>query len=324
MGTRGYRLPGCGCLLLAASGIGVYAQDYPGKPIRVVVPFPAGGGTDIVARTITQRLGENLGASLIVDNRAGAGGTIGTDLVAKAPPDGYTLGMVSGSHVINPSLYRKLPYDSVRDFAPVTLLASAPGILVVHPSVPAKSARELIALAKTRPGQLNYASAGNGTPPHLAAELFKTMAGVNFIHIPYKGNTPAFIDLISGQVSLSFPTLPSALPHVRSGKLRALAVTSKERSRIVPGMPTISESGLSGYDASSWYGLLAPAGTPHAIVGRLQQEIAKLMQSAEVRERLQNQGLDPVGSTPEEFARTIRSEIAKWEKVVQASGARVE
>jgi len=314
------------CVALAAAGpVGLaLAQGYPGKPIRIVVPFPPGGGTDIVARILTQKLSESFGANFVIDNRAGAGGSIGTEMVAKAPPDGYTLGIVSGSHAINPSLYSKLPFDAVRDFAPVTMLVSGPGLLVVHPSLPVKTVKELIALAKGKPGQLNYASAGNGTPPHLAGELFKSMAGVDMVHVPYKGNTPAFVDLISGQVSLSFPTIPSALPHVQAGRLRALAVTSRKRSAVMPQLPTIAESGLPGYDTSSWFGMLAPAGTPREIVRKLQQESAKVLQLRDVREKLLSQGLEPVGSTPEEFAATIESEIAKWAKVVKASGARVE
>jgi tripartite-type tricarboxylate transporter receptor subunit TctC len=314
----------CAVLAVAGGASLAQAQAYPGKPVRIVVPFPPGGGTDIVARTLTQKLGESLGASFVIDNRAGAGGSIGTELVAKAPPDGYTLAIVSGSHAINPSLYRKLPFDAVRDFAPVTMLVSGPGLLVVHPSLPVKTVKELIALAKARPGQLIYASAGNGTPPHLAAELFKTMAGVDMVHVPYKGNTPAFVDLISGQVSLSFPTVPSALPHVQAGRLRAVALTSRKRSAVMPQLPTIDESGLPGYDTSSWFGMLAPAGTPPEIVLKLQQEMARVLQLPDIRQKLLSQGLEPVGDTPEQFAATIRSEIAKWAKVVKASGAKIE
>ena len=296
-------------------------QDYPVKPIRVVVPFPPGGGTDLMARTVIQRLGETLGATVVIDNRGGAGGTIGTDVVAKSPPDGYTLLIVSGAHAINPGLYRKLPYDSVRDFAPVTMLTSGPGLLVVHPSVPAKTVKEFIAFAKTRPGQLNYASAGIGTPPHLSGELFKTMAGINIVHVPYKGNGPAYTDLIGGHVSVMFPTIPTAIPHVRAGKLRALAVTTRSRTPIAPELPPISESGVPGYEVSSWYGLLAPAGTPAAVISRLQREIAKVLRSPDVGEKLTAQGLDLVGNTPEEFAAVIRSEIVKWARVIKASGA---
>jgi len=299
-------------------------QDYPAKPIRVVVPFPPGGGTDLMARTVVQKLGESLGATIVIDNRGGAGGTIGTELVAKSPPDGYVLLVVSASHAINPGLYRKLPYDSVRDFTPVTMLTSGPGLLVVHPSVPVRTVKEFIALARSRPGQLNYASAGIGTPPHLAGELFKTLAGVDIVHVPYKGNGPAYTDLIGGHVSVMFPTIPTAIPHVRTGKLRALAVTTRQRTAITPELPTISESGVPGYDVSSWYGLLAPAGTPAATVARLQREIVKVLRLPDISEKLMAQGLDLVGNTPEEFAAILKSEIAKWAKVVTASGARVD
>jgi tripartite-type tricarboxylate transporter receptor subunit TctC len=230
---------------------------------------------------------------------------------------------VSGSHVINPSIYPKLPYDSVHDFAPVTLLVSAPGVLVVNPSVPAKNVQGLIQLAKSKPGQLNYASAGSGTPPHLAAELFKAMAGVDIIHVPYKGNAQALTDVLGGYVSLTFPTMPSALPHVKSGKLRALGVTSAQRSRSAPEIPTIAESGVPGYEASSWYGVLAPAGTPPAIVNKLHDAILNLLQLQDVKERLFGQGLEPVGDTPEQFAKRIEREIQKWSKVVKATDARV-
>jgi tripartite-type tricarboxylate transporter receptor subunit TctC len=310
--------------LMLVFGATALAQEYPAKPIRVVVPFPPGGGTDLMARSVMQKLGESLGATMIIDNRGGAGGSIGSDIVAKSPADGYTLLIISGAHAINPSLYPKLPYDSVRDFAPVTMFTSGPGLLVVHPSVPAKTVKEFIALAKSRPGQLNYASAGIGTPPHLAGELFKTMAGVDIVHVPYKGNGPAYTDLIGGHVSVMFPTIPTAIPHVRAGKLRALAVTTRSRTPIAPELPPISESGVPGYDVSSWYGLLAPAGTPAAVVSRLQREIAKVLRSPDVGEKLTAQGLDLVGSTPDAFAAVIKSEIMKWAKVVKASGARAD
>ena len=310
--------------LMLVFGATALAQEYPAKPIRVVVPFPPGGGSDLMARTVMQKLGESLGATMIIDNRGGAGGSIGSDIVAKSPADGYTLLIISGAHAINPSLYPKLPYDSVRDFAPVTMFTSGPGLLVVHPSVPAKTVKEFIALAKSRPGQLNYASAGIGTPPHLAGELFKTMAGVDIVHVPYKGNGPAYTDLIGGHVSVMFPTIPTAIPHVRAGKLRALAVTTRSRTPIAPELPPISESGVPGYDVSSWYGLLAPAGTPAAVVSRLQREIAKVLRSPDVGEKLTAQGLDLVGSTPDAFAAVIKSEIMKWAKVVKASGARAD
>ena len=307
-----------------AVAIPALAQQYPNRPVRVVVPFPPGGGTDVVARLVIHKLAEAMGANFLVDNRGGAGGMIGTEVVARAAPDGYTLGIVSGSHAINPSLYKKIPFDAVRDFEPVTMLVSGPGVLVVHPSLPARSVKALIQLARSRPGAIEYASAGNGTPPHLAAELFKTMSRVDLFHVPYKGNGPGMTDLLSGRVSLSFPTIPSALPHVRSGRLNALAVTSARRSHAVPEIPTIAESGVPGYEASSWYGVLAPAGTPRAIIERLHKEIVGVLGEATVREKLVARGLDPVGTAPRDFAATIQSEIAKWAKVVRASGARPE
>ena len=297
---------------------------YPERPVRVIVTFPAGGGTDIVARMVFQKVAERSGATFVIDNRGGAGGTIGTDLAAKSPADGYTLVVVSGSHTINPSLYQKLPYDTVRDFAPVTMLVTGPGLLVVHPSLPARTVRQLIALAKERPGQMLYASAGNGTPPHLAAELFKHMTGTNIVHIPYKGNAQAMTDLIAGQVSLSFPTIPSALPHVQAGKLRALGVTSARRSSALPEVPAIAEAGVPGYEGSAWYGILAPAGTPQGIIGRWQNELHNTLRLPELRDKLIAQGLEPVANTPAEFAAIIAMEITKWSKVVAASGAKVE
>jgi tripartite-type tricarboxylate transporter receptor subunit TctC len=302
----------------------VHAQTYPDHPVRAVVPFPAGGGTDILARLLLTKLGERLGANFVIDNRAGAGGTIGTEIVAKAPPDGYTVLFPSSSHTINPSVYKKLGYDPARDFAPVSLIASGPGLLVVHPSVPARNVKELIALARSKPGQLNYASAGNGTPPHLSAELFKALARIDIVHVPYKGNPPAFVDLLSGAVSLSFPTITSGLPPVRSGRLRALGVTSKQRSTVVPEVPTIAESGLPGYEATTWYGVLAPAATPPQIVAKLQQQIEEVLKQPDVREKLLAQGLEPVGNKPADFAAIINAELVKWSKVVAASGVKAE
>jgi tripartite-type tricarboxylate transporter receptor subunit TctC len=265
-----------------------------------------------------------MGGTVVVENRGGAGSSIGTEIVAHSPGDGYTLLVVSGAHAINPSIYPKLPYDSVRDFAPVTMFVSGPQLLVVHPSVPAKSVKDLIALARARPGEITYASAGIGTPPHLAGELFKTLAHVNIVHVPYKGNGTAYIDLIGGHVSVMFPNVATATAHVRAGRLRALAVTTKVRTPAAPGLPTIAESGVPGYEVTSWYGLLAPAGTPAAIVSRLQREVAKVMRSPDISEKLTSQGLDIVGSTPDEFAALIKAEIVKWAKVVKASGARVD
>jgi tripartite-type tricarboxylate transporter receptor subunit TctC len=299
-------------------------SGYPERPVRVIVTFPPGGGTDIVARMVFQKVAERSGATFIIDNRGGAGGTIGTELAAKSPADGYTLVVVSGSHTINPSLYAKLPYDTVRDFAPVTMLVTGPGLLVVHPSLPARTVRELIALAKERPGQLLYASAGNGTPPHLAAELFKHMTQTNIVHIPYKGNAQAMTDLVAGQVSLSFPTIPSALPYVQAAKLRALGVTSARRSSALPGIPAIAEAGVPGYEGSAWYGVLAPAGTPQSIINRWQIELRNVLHAQELRDKLIAQGLEPIASVPAEFAAAIALELTKWSKVVAASGAKIE
>jgi tripartite-type tricarboxylate transporter receptor subunit TctC len=298
--------------------------NYPERPVRVIVTFPPGGGTDIVARMIFQKVAERTGGAFIIDNRGGAGGTIGTEFAAKAPPDGYTIVVVSGSHTINPSLYKKLAYDTVRDFAPISMLVTGPGLLVVHPSLPAHSVKELVAVAKSRPGELLYASAGNGTPPHLAAELFKMMAGIEIVHVPYKGNAQAMTDLIAGQVSLSFPTGPSALPHVQAHKLRALGVTGAKRAAGWPEIPTIAEAGVPGFEASAWYGVLAPAGTPAAIAGKLQNEIHVALRAPDVVDRLIAQGLEPAANTQDEFARFIAMELAKWGKVIAAARVKLD
>jgi tripartite-type tricarboxylate transporter receptor subunit TctC len=273
---------------------------------------------------IFQKVAERMGGSFVIDNRGGAGGTIGTEAAARAPADGYTIVVVSGSHTIGPSLYKKLSYDAARDFAPVTLLVTGPGVLVVHPSLPVRNVRDLIAVAKSHPGELLYASAGNGTPPHLAAELFKLMAGINIVHVPYKGNAQAMTDLMAGQVSLSFPTGPSVLPHVQTKKLRALGVTSVKRATGLPGIPTIAEAGVPGFDASAWYGVLAPAGTPAVMVGRLQNEIHVVLRAPDLAEKLIAQGLEPAANTPDEFARMINGELAKWSKVIAAAGFKLE
>ena len=298
------------------------AADYPDRAVRVIVTFPAGGGTDIVARMVIQKLAERMGGSFVIDNR-GAGGTIGTELLAKAPPDGYTIGVVSGSHTINPSLYKKLPFDSVRDFAPVAMLVTGPGLLVVHPSLPARTVRELITLARAQHGGLLYASAGNGTPPHLAAELFKLMTNTQIGHVPYKGNAQAMTDLIAGQTAMSFPTITSALPHVQTAKLRALGVTSAKRVGALPNIPAIAET-VAGYDGSAWYGVMAPAGTPGAIVTRLHGELMAALRTPELKDKLVAQGLEPALYTPEEFSALIVSELAKWAKVVAAAGVKNE
>lgn len=309
----------------AAPEGGALAQTYPSKPIRIVVPFPPGGPADILARIIGQNLAESWGQQAVIDNRAGAGGNIGSEMVAKALPDGYTLLMgFVGTHAINASLYSTMPYDNVKDFEPVSLVAMVTIILVVHPSIPANSVKELIVLARSRPGQLTFGSPGNGTPQHLAGELFNTMAGVKMVHIPYKGAVPALTDLLGGRVSLIFSSMPPALPHVKAGKLRALAVTSARRSSAAPNVPTIAESGLPGYEVINWYGILVPAGTPKEIVARLNAEILKILNVPDVKERLSAQGAETFSSTPQEFAAYIRKETEKWAKVVKYSGARLD
>jgi len=310
-------------LALVLPVVAALAAEYPERAVRVIVTFPAGGGTDIVARMVFQKVAERSGATFVIDNRGGAGGTIGTDLAAKAAPDGYTIVVVSGSHTINPALYKKLPFDSVRDFAPVAMLVTGPGLLVVHPSLPARNVRELITLARSQRGGLLYASAGNGTPPHLAAELFKLMTATQIAHVPYKGNAQAMTDLIAGQIALSFPTIPSALPHVQTGKLRAMGVTSAKRVGALPEIPAIAET-VTGYDGSAWYGVLAPAGTPAAIVTRLHTELMTALRTPDLKDKLVSQGLEPASYTPEEFSALIVSELAKWAKVVAAAGVKNE
>jgi tripartite-type tricarboxylate transporter receptor subunit TctC len=311
-------------LFAVAAGFAV-AQGYPVKPVRMVVPFPAGGATDIVGRIVAQKLTEAWGHQVIVDNRGGAGGTIGSDVVAKSAPDGYTIVVATSStHAIAPSLYSKLGYDPVRDFAPVTLLANATILLAVHPSVPARNVRELIALAKRQPNALSFASSGNGGISHLVGEQFKSLGGIQMLHIPYKGDTPALTDLVSGQVSLMFGTAVSFLPYVKSGRLNALAVTNPKRSPIVPDIPTVAESGLPGFEALQWFGILAPAGTPKEIVARLNGEIVKILRLPEVRERMSSLGAEIVGSTPEQFASFLKADTAKWAKIVKESGAKID
>lgn len=301
------------------------AGSYPNKSIKIVVPFPPGGATDILARAIGFELQKAWGQTVVIENKPGAGGNTGADLVAKSPADGYTLIMATvGTHAINMSLYAKMPYDAVKDFEPVVLVAGVPNLLVVHPSVNAKTVRELTALAKSQPGKLNVASSGNGTSIHLSAELYKQMAGVDILHVPYKGSAPAVADLLGGQVQMMFDNMPVSLPHVKAGKLRALAVTSMTRSAALPDVPTMDEEGLKGFDATSWFGLLAPAGTPKDIVAKLNAASVKALASAEMRERLAAQGAEPMGNTPDQFAAFIKAEIDKWAKIVKASGARID
>ena len=310
-------------LLLLVAGTAL-AQPYPSKPIRMIVPFPAGGIADLYARLIGQRVADAWGQPVLVENRTGAGGNIGADAVAKSAPDGYTLVMGSfGTHAVNVSLFSSMPYDPVRDFAPIALVLEAEGLLVVHPSVPAKNVSELIAHARANAGKLTFASAGMGTASHLAGELFKTMAKIEMTHVPYKGNVPAITDLLAGQTSLLFGTMPTVLPHAKAGKLRALATIGSRRSAAAPELPTVAET-LPGFEVNNWVGLLAPAATSADIVRRWNAEVSKIMQGADIQQRLLVEGARYSPNTPEQFGAFIKSEIAKWAPVVKASGARVD
>ncbi len=299
------------------------AQTYPNRPVRIVAPFPAGGGLDLVSRALGQRLSTALGQSIIIDNRSGADGMIGTEQVAKAAPDGYTLLISStGPMVINPALNIKMPYDTLRNFAPITLVVVQPLCLVVHPSLPVKSVKELIALAKAKPGQLNYGSGGIGNGAHLAGEIFRTITSIDIVHVPYKGAAPAVVDLLAGQVQMMLNSIPVMLPFIKSAKLRALAVGADKRMAILPEVPTMRESGIAKFDANSWYGFFAPAGTPKEIVSRLNYESAKILRSQEMRDFMSPQGAEAIGDSPEEFSAHIRSELAKWAQAVKTAGVR--
>jgi tripartite-type tricarboxylate transporter receptor subunit TctC len=316
--------------LLGAGMLGIitYAQAgegaWPAKPVRIVVGFPPGGATDVVARTIAPRLGEALGQSVVVDNRAGAASNIGAEHAARSAKDGYTLFMGTVSTSINPTLYRKLAYDPLTDFAPITQVTSTPFLFVVHPSLPVKSVKEFIALAKTRPGELNFASAGSGSGAHLFVEMFGSMAGVKLMHVPYKGAAPATTATLSGETIFMFDNIVTTLPHVRAGRLRALGVTTAARSSAAPDIVTIAEAGVPGYDANAWFGLFAPTGTPPGVIDRLNAEVVKIVKMPDIRERFLSLGAEPVGSTPGEFGAFFRSEVAKWGKVVKQSGAQVD
>ncbi len=318
-------LPRVALLLIASFTAGAsLGQDYPSKPVRIVVPFAPGGSTDVLARLVGQKLGERWGQPVLVENRAGAGGNIGADQIAKSAPDGYSLLLGGVPHAISASLYPKLPYDLARDLTPIAEIASFPSAIVLHPSLPAHSVTELIALARARPGQLSFGSAGVGSPNHLALELFKTMAGVSMTHVPYKGSGQLIGDLLAGQVQLASMGTPVALPHVQSGKLRAIAVTGAARSSLLPEVPTVSEAGLPGFEVTSWYGVFGPAGLPAGVVAKLNSEIGRAVTGPEVRERLAALGAEPSVKSPDQFSRYVREEIAKWAKVVKDSGAKAE
>ena len=317
-----------GVLFLAVAccaAAGAQAQSYPAKPIRLILPFPPGGGTDVVGRLLAQKLGQALGQQVIVDNRAGAGGRIGTDLVAKSLPDGYTLLLATSSVMgTGPALYQKLPFDMPKDFAPISLVAYTAYVLVVHPSVPAKSVKDLVMLAKSKPGRLTYASSGAGGAAHLSGELFSAMAGVKMIHVAYKGSSPGMFSVVSGETDLMFSNALPALPQVKNGRLRALGATTPQRSALLPDVPTIAESGLRGFEVQQNYGVLAPAGTPREIVLRLNQEVGKAMRTEDAKSRLLADGSEAKASTPEELERMITVEIAKWSKVIKQAGIKEE
>ena len=307
--------------LLWALACGVAAaQSYPAKPVRVIVPSSAGGGTDIVARNLTPDLSKRFGQQFVVDNRAGAGTMIGIELASKAPPDGYTLLMGLSTLAINSALYKKVPYDPVKDFSPITVAVSSGSIIVVHPSVPVKSIKELIAFARARPGQMNYASAGIGTYPHMTMELFLSMAKLKMVHIPYKGTGPAMVDMLAGHTAVMAGTMVTTVPQIRAGRLRGLGVTTTARNSAAPEIPTVAEAGLPGFESVQWYGLLAPANTPRDIVGRLHGEMVKILQQPDVKQRFATDGADIVADTPDQFAAYIKSELTKWDKVARSAG----
>ena len=301
-----------------------FAQNYPAGPVRMIVPFPAGGGVDSAGRLLGAKLTEAFGKSFVVENRGGANGNIGTEAVAKSPKDGYTLLFTGAGFVTNPSLYAKVPYDAVRDFDPISLMALGPNVLVVHPSLPVKTVRDLIALAKARPGAIGFAGSGSGSTPHLAGELFNTLAGVTMVHVPYRGSGPAMIGLLSGETPVMFLPAINAGPHVKSGRLRAIAVTSTARLASMPELPTVAEAGLAGYESSQWYGVFAPAGTPEDILNSLNGQVVKIVRAPEMQQRLHEDGIVPVGNSRQQFSAYIKTELVKWADVVKRSGARID
>jgi tripartite-type tricarboxylate transporter receptor subunit TctC len=314
-----------GGIVAAAAPAGpARAQAFPTKPIRLIIPYPPGGPRDLQARLLAPKLNEAWGQPIVVDNRAGASGMIGMELAAKSHPDGHTVVMISAAYTTAPSLYAKLPYDTFRDFVAVAPLTSGPGLLVVNNALPVKSVKELIALAKSRPGQLNFGSAGNGVPSHLSMELFKLMTGTELTHVPYKGMAAALNDVISGQIQVSLPTIPGGLPHAQAGRVRALGVSGAHRSPAAPDIPTIAEAGIPGYESTNWYGLSAPAGTPSAVVAKLNREIGRIVMAPDVKAKLLAIGMESESSTPEQFERFLRNEVAKWAKVIKATGLKLE
>ncbi len=313
-----------GAVLLVIAASPALAQSWPAKPIRFIVPYPPGGGTDIVVRLIAPKLSESLGQSVLVENKPGASTIIGSEILAKAAPDGYTIGMITDSHVVNPTFFPKLPYNSLADFAPISQLVFVPFVLIAHPSLQVKSVKELIAAAKARPGKINYASIGNGTPHYLAMEWVKSLAGIDMVHVPYKGVAPAVADVVAGQVDVMFTGMSTGLPHVKSGKVLGLAVSSPKRQASAPDIPTVSESGLPGFDFLTWYGLAAPAGTPREIVARLSREMAQALGQPDVRERLAALGVEGAPSTPEQFTAFMKKEAEKYAHIIKITGAKGE
>jgi tripartite-type tricarboxylate transporter receptor subunit TctC len=322
-GARAFRVilhPSSLILCCALAALPAYAQQYPVKPVRVIVPSSAGGGTDIVARILAPELSKRLGQQFVIENRAGAGTMIGIEVAAKAPPDGYNLLMGLSTIAINSALYKKVPYDPVKDFAPITVAVSSGSIIVVHPSVPVKTIKELIAFSRARPGQMNYASAGTGTYPHMTMELFLSMARLKMVHIPYKGTGPAMIDMLAGHTAVMAGTMVTTVPQIRAGRLRGLGITTTQRNEAAPEIPTVAEAGLPGFESVQWYGLLAPANTPRDIVNRLHGEMVKILQQPDIRKRFAADGADVVANTPDQFAAYIKAELVKWDKVARAAG----
>jgi tripartite-type tricarboxylate transporter receptor subunit TctC len=312
------------CLFCSFAWLAPAQAQYPAKPIRFILPFPPGGGTDTMGRAIGGRLGEALGQQVVIDNRGGGGANIGAELAAKSPPDGHTLFMATGTHTVNATLYRNLGYNLVKDFVPVTRLGGTAYVVVVHPSVPVKSVKELIAFAKARPGEISHSSSGTGSGPHLAGELFKSMTGTQMLHIPYKGGGPSVMALVSGEAVVGFTTTPSCIFQIQAGRLRGLAVSSAQRSPYLPKLPTVAEAGVPGYETTAWYGMMVPTGTPADIIARLNGETAKVLTLPDVKSRLDATGMVPQSSSPEELGRHVNDEIAKWAKVVKALGLRVD